>query len=121
METRVVCVKVADIRPEYDNLKEWMADPQNVYIGRRGIVFVDGKRFPPKDSIWANPFKIGKHGTREEVLAKYREYIEPKLDNLDWQRELKHLKGKTLGCWCVKPDQLVCHGQVLVELLEQLE
>lgn len=42
----VVNVKVAFIRPEYQNLKEWMQDNKNVYIGRKGIVFVDGKRFP---------------------------------------------------------------------------
>lgn len=45
-EMSVVNVKVAFIRPEYQNLKEWMQDDKNVYIGRKGIVFVDGKRFP---------------------------------------------------------------------------
>lgn len=45
------------------NLKEWMNDPNNVYIERRGIVFIDGKRFPEQDSPYANPFKVGKDGT----------------------------------------------------------
>lgn len=52
------------------NLKEWMNDPNNVYIERRGIVFIDGKRFPEQDSPYANPFKVGKDGTRDEVFLK---------------------------------------------------
>lgn len=26
-------------------------------------------------SIWGNPFIIGRHGNREEVIAQYRQYI----------------------------------------------
>lgn len=33
-------------------------------------------------------------------------------------KSLPELKGKTLGCWC-KPYP--CHGDVLVELLNELE
>lgn len=39
----VVNVKVANIRPRYNNLAEWMADENNVYIGRKGIVFINSK------------------------------------------------------------------------------
>ena len=41
--------------------------PFDVYIGR--------------PSKWGNPFIIGKHGTREEVINKYEAYImnNPKL------------------------------------------
>jgi hypothetical protein len=42
----VVNCKVKYIRPEYNNLKEWMNNPNNVYIGREGVVFIDKKRFP---------------------------------------------------------------------------
>jgi hypothetical protein len=44
--TTVVCVKVDFIRPEYKNLEEWMRNPNNVYIGRSGVVFINGERFP---------------------------------------------------------------------------
>lgn len=116
MSTKVVCVKVKNIRPKYDNLKEWMRDKNNVYIGRRGIVFVDGERFPKKDSIWANPYKIGKDGTREEVIKKYKKYIKKKLESdSELLARLSKLKGKTLGCWC-KPEK--CHGDVLVEIIQ---
>ena len=75
--------------------------PFDVYIGR--------------PSIWGNPFQIGKDGTREEVIQKYREYILSKPELLE---QLESLRGKTLACWC-KPQS--CHGDVLVELLNQAE
>ena len=34
-ETKVVCVRVDQIRPRYHNLEEWAQDPRNVYIGRK--------------------------------------------------------------------------------------
>ena len=40
-----VCnVKVNNIRPKYNNLKEWMDDPNNIYIGRGKIVFINNER-----------------------------------------------------------------------------
>ena len=125
MTTRVVSVKVAYIRPKYHDLQEWVADPENVYIGRRGIVFVknpetgSNERFPKQDSVWANPFKIGRDGDREEVLAKYRVYITEKLKNGDL--DIEELRGKTIGCWCVdsQGNKLLCHGDILIELLSE--
>ena len=40
-KTVVVNVKVSNIRPKYKHLKEWIQDSNNVYIGRKGIVFID--------------------------------------------------------------------------------
>jgi hypothetical protein len=80
-------------------------EPFDVYIGRACQNY-------PEDSIFANVFKIGRDGTRHEVIEKYRNYAE----NSPAIREaLECLRGKTLGCWC-KPEE--CHGDVLVELLE---
>ena len=55
--TKVVNCKVKYIRPEFKDLKEWMDGFNNVYIGRGGIVFINGTRFPPKGSPFCNPFK----------------------------------------------------------------
>ncbi len=120
MATRIANVKVACIRPQYQNLKEWMADPNNVYIGRRGIVFIDGVRFPPQDSIFANPFKVGRDGTRQEVIDKYRDYIVAKIENGEIPpEEIENLRGKTLGCWCYTTgEEGECHGDVLAEILD---
>lgn len=116
--TQVVSVKVKNIRPQYDNLADWMNDPNNVYIARKGVVFIDGRRFPANDSVWANPFKIDKDNTREEVVSKYREYIVGKLNRGEISRDaLLALDGKKLGCWCKDTPDIACHGDVLVELI----
>jgi len=74
----------------------------DIYIGR--------------GSKWGNPFRIGKDGTREEVIEKYREWLSGQWELLD---EVHTLRGKTLGCYC-KP--LDCHGDILVGLVDlQLE
>jgi hypothetical protein len=75
----------------------------DVYIGRGSC------------SIWGNPFEIDVHGTRSEVIAKYREYL---LGNPELMALLPSLRGKTLGCWC-KPE--ACHGDVLAELADVTE
>jgi len=121
----IVNVKVKFIRPKYDNLEEWMNDKNNIYIGRKGIVFINGERFPKKDSIFANPFKICKDGDRYVVLKKYEEYINNKIKN-DENFKLELLKLKTLksenkkillGCWC-KPE--ICHGDILIKIIDKL-
>ncbi|KAF9909970.1 hypothetical protein BX616_010998 [Lobosporangium transversale] len=111
----VVNVKVSWIRPlGYKNLKEWIQDPQNIYIGRRSVVFVDGIRFPASDSKWANPYTIKKHGSRDQVMALYRKYIERRIQEGEITADqLQELWGKRLGCWCA-PE--ACHGNILKEL-----
>lgn len=94
METKVVHVK----------------DGFDVYIGRTFGRF--------KDIGWGNPYVIGKHGTREECIAKYKTYV---MSNPKLLARLHELKGKRLGCWCKKVDEDVpCHGDILVELVEKL-
>ena len=122
--TRVVNVKVAFIRrstpKRYQNLKEWCEDPTNVYVGRRGVVFVpDGDggkiRYPPQASKFANPFRMSNGRGREAVIRKYREWLADQMNSGEITRDdLEELRGKTLGCWCA-PAQ--CHGDVLVEML----
>ena len=116
MATTVVNVKVKHIRPKYANLKEWVADPDNVYIGRAGIVFIDKVRFPKTGSVWKNPFKIGRDGDRSTVKEKYETYIRDKIVREDLKDDLLALKGKNLGCWCAPEG---CHGDLLVKLIEE--
>jgi hypothetical protein len=60
-----------------------------------------------------NPFVIGRDGTREEVIEKFRLYAnrEPSIRAM-----LPSLRGKRLGCVC-KPK--ACHGDVYVEMIEE--
>lgn len=114
----VVNVRCKNIRPQYDNLKEWCEDKNNVYIGRKGIVFIVENgvrtRYPSKNSIWANPFKDTEEN-REKCIMKFKKYIVKKIEDEDLVNELLELQDKTLGCWC---DPKPCHGHVLQELIE---
>jgi hypothetical protein len=118
---RVVNCKVAYIRPDYANLKEWCEDPNNFYIGRKGIVFIDGERYPKKDSIFANPFKVSATNNRESVVQMYKEFILEKINNDHKVRDLLiYLRDNdmNLGCWC-HPE--LCHGDILIEIAKSLE
>ena len=80
--------------------------------GRR-VVGVDDV-YIGRPSKWGNPYTIGVYdGSRSEVIAKFEEYAREKFT----REELLELRGKTLVCWC-KP--LACHGDVLVDLVEEL-
>lgn len=70
-----------------------------VYIGRPGK--------------WGNPFVIGRDGSREQVIAKFRDYLlrSPRL-----MADLHELRGRDLVCWCAP---CACHGDVLVELANE--
>ncbi len=117
--TDVQNVKVNNIRPKYNNLQEWCNDHSNVYIGRKGIVFINKERYPKEDSIWANPFKITSLTNREQVLQEYESYIRKKLDSdKTLIQKLLDLKSKHLGCWC-KPEQ--CHGDILIKLINEYD
>ena len=113
----VVNCKVKFIREiGYVDLKEWINSNNNVYIGRKGIIFIDKQRFPPNSSKFCNIYKIGKDGTRDEVIKKYKSYMINKLESSSQLRkELLELKNKNLGCWCA-PE--LCHGNILLELIE---
>ena len=71
--------------------------PYDVYVGRPGK--------------WGNPFTIGRDGTREQVIQKYRDWI---LTQDHLLNSLPELEGKILGCWCSPKS---CHGDVLIELV----
>ncbi len=79
----------------------------DVYVGRRC------KEFPR--SMWANPFKIGRYGTRKEVISRYEQYVRNKPELM---AALPELRNKVLGCWCAP---LPCHGEVLVKLVGELD
>lgn len=73
-------------------------EPYDIYIGR--------------GSKWGNPFVIGEHGSRDEVIELYRHYLwkQIKIGKITME-DLKALQGKKLGCFC-KPKS--CHGDVIV-------
>jgi hypothetical protein len=69
--------------------------------------------FVGRPSIWGNPYVIGKDGSREEVIAKYREYL---MKDSFLLSRIKELKGKVLGCYC---SPLPCHAEILAEIANE--
>jgi hypothetical protein len=61
-----------------------------------------------RGSRWGNPFVLDSDGSRDQVVAAYRDFYLPHKPSL--QSLLPTLRGKLLGCWCA-PEQ--CHGDVL--------
>jgi len=74
---------------------------RRIYIGR--------------PSFWGNPFEIGVHGGRQEVIDAYEQYVRNSAEHL---ASLHELVGCNLVCWCAP---LACHGDVLVKLVEEYE
>jgi hypothetical protein len=72
----------------------------DVYIGRPGP--------------WGNPYIVGKHGSREQVIAKFEKWLMRRPSLV--ARVRKELKGKILGCWCSPYN---CHGEVLTRIANQ--
>jgi hypothetical protein len=99
----------------YEDLKDWCEDKKNIYIGRKGIVFINKERYPKENSIFCNPYKINDVTDRTQVILKYKIYLLEKIkDDKVFRKEFYKLKNKKLGCWC-KPE--ACHGDVIIEIL----
>ena len=78
----------------------------------------DGAVYIGRGSPYGNPFVIGKHGTRTEVIQKFREQLFSVLHDKEVQKELLKLDGKDLVCFC-KPAP--CHGDVLIEAIRYIK
>jgi hypothetical protein len=82
--------------------------PYDVYIGR--------------GSKWGNPYSHlpstlaqYKVATREDAIEKYRQWIMKQPELLG---NLGELRDKILCCYC---SPKICHGDVLIELIEALD
>jgi len=82
-------------------------DGYDVYLGRAG---------KGHDGYFGNPFVIGEHGSRTDVIEKFKEYFYRRIaTDEEFKRRVLELKGKRLGCFCA-PQK--CHGDIIVEFLE---
>jgi len=72
-----------------------------------------------RKSVFGNPYHIGKDGTREECIEKYRAYFHRRLEtDAIFASMIDKLRNCTLICWC-KPQ--ACHGDVIVEYLDKVK
>ena len=107
-----VCTVVNLTRSSYD-----------VYIGRRvpKKARVGIKQRVPDDQngYFGNPFHIGRDGTREQVIEKFRTWFDNRIvADPAYRRRVLALRGKRLGCFC-KP--LDCHGDIIAEWVNAQE
>lgn len=81
-----------------------------VYSKRNPADIPKGAVYVGRPTKWGNPFEMGKHGNRDEVVAKYKAWV---VDQPELMAALDELKGKDLVCWCA-PE--ACHADVLLKL-----
>lgn len=86
-----------------DDIREWLKDPVNVYIGRQTRLISGSK--------WGNPYRmIDYEDNREEVIDLYEMYL---AENPELLNSVGELRDKVLGCWC---SPQACHGEILHRL-----
>ena len=79
-------------------------------LNKRNVSYKDQGVYIGRGSKWGNPFIIGVHGNRSDVIEKYEKYI---AGNAELLSKLNELKGKNLICYCAP---LACHGDLLLKL-----
>ena len=78
-------------------------------LNKRTDKIPDDAVYVGRPSRWGNPYKVGRDGTREEVIEKFTHFIVA--------FNLSELKGKDLVCWCAP---LPCHADILLELANEM-
>lgn len=71
-----------------------------VYIGR--------------PSKFGNPFVIGQHGNRAQVIERYEAWLKSQPALIAAAK--RELRGKNLVCWCAPQ---ACHGDVLLRIANE--
>jgi hypothetical protein len=95
--------------------------PIHITIGRakRGLgELLPGQAYVGRPGALGNPFVVGRDGSREEVIAKYRRWLWARLQQHGSRQELelrqlleRALAGELeLLCWC---HPLPCHAEVI--------
>ncbi len=88
-------IEVVNLRGLIVEFPDWYMDPTFLYVG--------------VGSPWENPFKIGKNGSRTNVIHKYKEYAR-KLPMFNDAIEGMLFLEKKLVCYCAPR---ACHGDFL--------
>lgn len=99
-----------------------MRDYEIHVVNKRDVMHSAGE-YVGRPSVLGNPFTIGRHGTRDEVIVQYRAWL---WDNLKYgtpqQQEIDRLAekfitdgGLTLVCWCAP---LKCHASIIADAIE---
>lgn len=107
------------------SIKGSPSQPDAIYIGR------ENRTYCLRQSPLANHYKIGKDGTRDEVVKKYRQWLWEEVqrgravENEVWKelksilKDIKQLDSEDdyirLMCWCKEDEK--CHGDIIINCL----
>ena len=81
------------------NIRHHPHSPEAVYVGR-------GRQSP-----WENPYRIGTHGDRDQVIALYRRHLWRQIQTAEIPLgQLRALAHHDLLCWCAPAR---CHSEVI--------
>lgn len=88
------------------------SDDFDVYGGRQVTIRRPAGSIVLRRSPWANPFRLGVDGSREQVIAMFRAHFLTRTDLM--RRARAELAGKRIACWCA-PDP--CHLDVVAAVV----
>jgi len=94
---------------------DMFADRMDGPRGRTTVTHIDKRGWTiPIDrrTIYGNPFVVGKDGSRDEVIERYKTEVLPTLTPV----QLHALKGQVLACHCYPQ---ACHGDVLAAHVDE--
>jgi hypothetical protein len=107
----VINVKKSELNKRgIKDFMEWKNKTNSLYIGRNMTFYVPGTNA----SKWQNPFTLKKYGI--DCLNMYESHVRKNLI-----QDIEELEGKELGCWCKIDGDGVCHGDILIKLLNEVK
>lgn len=93
------------MRPRILNIKHLLPDQTGVSVMR--------------PSVFGNPFRIGRDGTRDQVCDQFEEYVLQHPDLIT--RAKRELKGKNLICCCkLKSKEIRCHADTWLRIVNEV-
>ena len=111
-----------------------MSRPVRIRLSRsKGLHMPENAVKVDRTTKWGNPFIVGTDGTRADCVDLYRVMLAgcivltrcPECPDAQLayikhlRRNLRHLRGKNLACWCPLPkpgEPDLCHAAVLLDL-----
>lgn len=101
-----------DCRYPYPDSRLGLGPYYRPHIWNRRETYPADAVYVGRPSKWGNLFRVGKDGSRKQVIDLYRRWINEGRPEMG-RPDPSELRGKDLVCWCFP---LPCHGDVLLEL-----
>lgn len=89
-------------------------------LNKKTDTLIKGAVNVARPSLFGNPFKIDKHGSRDQVIEQYRTYFKNRVkSDATFRDQLSQImSAPALVCWCA-PE--ACHAEVIRDYLMGLK